>query len=343
METHLFPRIIEIGAGKSSQIQSIIEKNFGSINISLITGGKRVKRIAEKIASHFDFRISTFSLENTLTEDTRKIEKNILKQKTGLIIGIGGGSILDIGKSVACHINIPFLSFPTTLSNDGIYSPVVVIKNNKRIEREWTPLPEGIIVDTDIIKKAPYNTILAGIGDLMANLSAVKDWQISSRHTDEPINYEALYLSKAAAEKFMYYILCQKSYDKSVLIRKLTESLIMSGISMAVAGSSRPASGSEHLISHCLDRILKKSLMHGIQTGISTIFTLSLQNSEYLPLVKNLYKALSFPLHLSELSIDKSTFISAIKCSPKIRKRFTVLNIRSEKAIEKTIESSGIL
>ena len=342
MDLHFSPRIIEIGKGKSERLQSIIEKNFGNVNAGLITGGNRVKQIAENVITHFNSKILTIVLKNTLSEDIKKIEREIVKENVKLIIGIGGGSVLDTSKLIAYHINIPFLSFPTTLSNDGIYSPIVVIKNDKRLKREWTPLPEGIIVDTDIIKDAPYNTILAGIGDLIANLSAVQDWQISSIHTGEEINYEALYLSKGAAERFLYYILSQDTQNKDKFLTNLTESLIMSGISMAVAGSSRPASGSEHLISHCLDRIMGKPLLHGIQAGIAAIFTLSLQHSGYLPAVKKMYKSISFPLSLVKSGVTKDVFISAVECAPEIRKRFTVLNIKDKKEIENAIKESGI-
>jgi len=342
MELHFSPRIIEIGKGKSEKLQSIIEKNFGSVNVGLITGGNRVKQIAENVITRFNSKTLTIVLENVLPENIKKIERKIVEEGVKLIIGIGGGSVLDTGKLISYHINIPFISFPTTLSNDGIYSPIVVIKNDKRLEREWTPLPEGIIVDTDIIKDAPYNTILAGIGDLMANLSAVRDWQISSIHTGEEINYEALYLSKSAAERFLYYILSKNTQNKDEFLIKLTESLIMSGISMAVAGSSRPASGSEHLISHCLDRIMEKPLLHGIQTGIAAIFTLSLQQSEYLPAIKKMYKSISFPARLKELDTDKDIFISAVECAPEIRERFTVLNIKNKKEIKEAIRVSGI-
>jgi glycerol-1-phosphate dehydrogenase [NAD(P)+] len=272
MELHFSPRIIEIGKGKGKEMPVLIKKFFGDRKIGVITGGNRVKEIAYNIISHFDFRIITIFLEDDLSEDFIEIEESIAEENLELIIGVGGGSILDTAKLIAYHTKIPFISFPTTLSNDGIYSPVVARKNNEKLQREWTPLPEGIIIDTDIIKNAPYNTILAGIGDLVANLSAVQDWSIASVSIGEEINYEAMYLSKGASEKFMYYVLTQ-NYNKNSLLENLAESLIMSGISMAVAGSSRPASGSEHLISHCLDRIMEKPLMHGIQTGISTVFT----------------------------------------------------------------------
>ncbi len=342
MKLHFSPRIIEIGKDKGKKMPNIIKKFFGDRKIGVITGGNRVKKIAKNIISHFNTKVITIFLENDLSEDFREIEEKIVKENFKLIIGIGGGSILDIAKLIAYHTKIPFISFPTTLSNDGIYSPVVVRKNSEKLKREWTPLPEGIIVDTDIIRNAPYDTILAGIGDLIANLSAVQDWYIASISTGEEINYEAMYLSKGASERFMYYVLT-KGYNEDLLLENLAVSLIMSGISMAVAGSSRPASGSEHLISHCLDRIMKKPLMHGIQTGISTIFTLSLQESKYLEPVKNLYKSLSFPSHLSDIGINKDMFLSAIECSPSIRERFTVLNIKDKKEIEQAIKVSGIV
>ena len=114
-------------------------------------------------------------------------------------------------------------------------------------------------------------------------------------------------------------------------IRLVIEALIASGIAMGIAGSSRPASGAEHLISHGLDKILKNRGLHGTQSGIATIFSLCLRGSDGRKEIKKFYKKLSLPQKPEDIGITKEMFLEAVKIAPSTRKnRFTILDIKGK-------------
>jgi len=127
----------------------------------------------------------------------------------------------------------------------------------------------------------------------------------------------------------------QSLRDTGLLV-DLAEGLVLSGISMAIAGSSRPASGSEHNISHSLDRVLgQDKKLHGLQVGLATLLTLTLQgNNEQVGVLRSLYEKVGFPVTLDEIGIGCHEFEKALKIAPELRDRYTILNeIPHEKII----------
>ncbi len=102
---------------------------------------------------------------------------------------------------------------------------------------------------------------------------------------------------------------------------------------MNIAGSSRPASGAEHLISHALDTILDKPKPHGIQVGFATLFTQALRGSDITDIME-VYRSVGFPTTFDAIGISIDTFMEAIKIAPYTRKnRFTILDIVDESRI----------
>ncbi|UCG92033.1 MAG: iron-containing alcohol dehydrogenase, partial [candidate division WOR-3 bacterium] len=111
----------------------------------------------------------------------------------------------------------------------------------------------------------------------------------------------------------------------------LSEGLILSGIAMGIAGNSRPASGAEHLISHGLDTILKNRGLHGVQSGIATIFSLGLRGSDGWRDIKDFYKKLNLPQKPEDIGVSKDIFLEAVKIAPSTRTgRFTILDIKGK-------------
>ena len=172
-----------------------------------------------------------------------------LPPKTALIVTIGSGTLNDLSRVVATRTNIPWVIIGTAPSMDGYASAVspIVMEGNKRS----VPLgvPHAIIADSDLLKTAPGVMISSGVGDILGKYVALCDWQLATRETGE---YYCDYIADmiyAAAERCAVNIENVKTRE-SAAITDMADTLIISGVAIAMHGLSRPASGSEHQLAH---------------------------------------------------------------------------------------------
>lgn len=293
-------------------------------------------KISKDIYMNYFSKFKGFQIKGGSIEEKERVKK-ILKD-FGFSIGIGGGKILDTVKLASGELNIPFISVPSTLSNDGIFSPVSVLKEKDTVKSIITNPPYALIIDYDVIADSPKELLLSGFGDLVSNLSALNDWKLASLKGKAELNEDAYAISLNGALR----ILNTKADLNSIkFLKELGDGLIDSGIAMRITNNSRPASGSEHLVSHALDRILKKPKRHGIQCGFSTILTLSLhKDEENLKIILRIFKSLGFPKNFKDISIKADIFKKAVLVAPSIRpERYTILNEIKEEEINKEIEA----
>ena len=324
------PKFIEVGKNKITELFDILNGRNLNFNRALLLGDRKTFILGgNRIAQDFKTRgvsVSRFFVEDSDEENVEKVADAIKNFEPDIIIGFGGGKVLDVAKLAAGRKDKNFISMPTTLSNDGIASPVAVIKNEKDIPISHFTIPAyGIVVDLNVIKKAPIRYLRAGVGDLISNLSATFDARLALSQGKEKIEPSALALAEKGPLDLLK--LKGKSIKSQEFLRQLTSGLIKSGFAMCLCGSSRPASGSEHKISHSMDYLYpNRNVLHGEQVGISTIFTMVLQKNRHLKDVLELYKAIAFPQKLKYLSINKGQFIDVVLNARKFRpKRFTIL------------------
>ncbi len=226
----------------------------------------------------------------------REIEKNI--NSADLIITVGTGSITDLGKLAGYKYKIPVLSFPTAPSMNGFTSPVsAYIKDGVKITIPVFPC-KYVYIDKDIISNAPIELIKAGFADSLAKSFANADWKISSIITGEKFCILPLKIVNEAEKKYISKGDLLLKRDKKV-IKNLMDGLNLGGISMIIAGSSSPASGGEHLISHFLDmyscmRNIEPFAYHGLQVGtgvyISSLIYENLKKIDNYEIEKRLNK-----------------------------------------------------
>ena len=334
------PRFFYVNKGSITKINEILNlEKVESARTVIVSGKNFTKSVGDLVQRSIEGDSSRVDVKNNDIQSIREVENAIRIFEPSLVIGTGGGKVLDITKFCAYKLNKPFLALPTVLSNDGISSPISVVQTEHGVSSIGTNPPIGIIVDIDIINKSPKSTILAGIGDLISNFSAIEDWNLASKHVGEKIDKFAEILSRNSAEGFMQYLIRNRSslLDEHTLI-SLAEGLIQSGIAMSLAGSLRPCSGSEHLISHALDKLLNHAKPHGLQVGLATLFTHALRKRDISDLTA-LYRRIDFPDTPEDLGIQMSTFMDAIRNAPATRKdRFTILNLVSDKEIKEAIK-----
>ena len=273
-----------------------------------------------------DFYKKIFVKGGTVDEAPEVI--NQIKDQDAIILAFGGGSVLDIVKYCASKCDAPYITVPSTLSNDAVYSCVSRLTTNGKKYSYGVQPPTGIIVDLDVVKKSPKDLILAGVADLVSNLSALEDWKLAHKNIGEPINELAFMLSKEAVLPLFNYK--EKDLFTDEFLFDLTNSIITSGLAMIVGGNTRMTSGAEHLISHAIDEYFpERSTIHGLQVGWAHLVV----ERDYRKNI-NFYECLySFYSNLGLLDairkhvkFNESDFSELIPLAKTMRKRYTIFN-----------------
>ncbi|HJX02451.1 MAG TPA: iron-containing alcohol dehydrogenase, partial [Candidatus Bathyarchaeia archaeon] len=203
--------------------------------------------------------------------------------------------------------------------------------------------PLAIIADTDIIMKAPWRFNTSGCGDVIAKLTAVKDWKLAHQDRNEYYGGYAASLAIMSAKLVMENAeLIKQNCEEG--IRVLIEALISCGVSMSIAGSSRPCSGSEHIFSHALEKINPNHSMHGERCGVGTIMMAYLHRANWKRAKATLEK-LGAPTKASELGVSKNDVVQALETATTIRpERYTILNklYLSRESCEKLVKATEV-
>lgn len=244
-----------------------------------------------------------------------------LQKSVTAIVGLGGGKALDIAKYVAFLARRSCYAVPTSLSNDGFCSPNSSLLVRGRRRSLPSALPRGVIVDTGVCREAPRELTLSGVGDLVAKFTAVRDWKLAFHATGETVNDFAALLSDGSIHAFCSH----PSFDDEG-IRLLAIGLIMNGISMEIAGSSRPASGSEHLISHALDAVSHRPRLHGLQVGVAAYLVSHLQG-ENTARIAEVLEVTGFWQAITDDPFHRAEWKEAIQRAPSMKDNFhTILS-----------------
>ncbi len=239
------------------------------------------------------------------------------------VVGLGGGRALDVAKYVAFLGRLPNIAVPTSLSNDGFCSPGASLSVGGRKRSLPAAIPFGVIIDTDLCLAAPEQLWLSGVGDLAAKLTAVRDWKLAFHAVGEPFNDFAALLSDATVAQFI-----SRPVRDQEGARLLGTSLMLNGIAMEVCNSSRPASGSEHLISHALDRISARPRLHGLQVGVAAYIVSRLQGGQ-TDTIRSLFDACGFWDTIRNDPFSTPEWLEAARQAPTVKKGFyTVLSSR---------------
>ncbi|MHA7648234.1 sn-glycerol-1-phosphate dehydrogenase [Nitrosopumilus sp. S4] len=327
MKSHTMelPRQIVVGEKNISEFGSFLYNLTKPKKVSLISGIHVKKILKQKIEKSLKSKKIKFvwhtSIDNQITT-LNKIEKAVKKDNSDLVAGIGGGRSVDTAKMVSFNLNIPFVSVPTAASHDGMASPFVSVKSDKPHSIVATA-PLGVFVDIDIIKKAPKRLLSSGCGDLIANIIAVKDWQLGRDRTGE---YYGRYSADLAMMSANIVMENSSQYAKKGLdARVIVEALISAGVASCIAGSSRPCSGAEHLFSHALDKIAPGKGLHGEKCGLGSILIAKLQGQDWKKISKTL-KQLGAPITAKQIGLTKEQIINALMIAQDLRpERYTIL------------------
>lgn len=253
------------------------------------------------------------------------LAKYICMNNIQIILGFGGGTVLDTAKFASFISKTIYISIPTTLSNDGLASPIAVLyTKNQRKKSFGSKIPDGLIIDINIILNAPRLLLKAGVGDTMSNYSSLYDWKLSCRKQESEANDFAYMLSEMSFNQLLYSE--EKSLESKLCIKMLAQSLVLSGLAMQIAGNSRPCSGSEHLFAHAMDELYDFKMPHGILVALGSTVSTILQRGDNKILLDYL-KAYDISINPQKLRISEEMFVSAWMFARETRKeRFTILD-----------------
>lgn len=269
-------------------------------------------------------KVEVFLIPDATWQEVRRAEERIRKGTADFALGVGGGRSIDVAKCASFNAGVPFVSVPTAASHDGVVSSRASITKGGEKVSLAAQTPIAVIMDTGIIAESPFRLLAAGCGDIISNLTAVKDWALARNLRNEYYSSYAAALSELAARLVIE--------NASTIKPRLEESawfvckaLVSSGVAMSIAGSSRPASGSEHKFSHALDRVAKKPALHGEQCGVGTIMMMYLHSGNWEE-VREALLAIGAPTTARVLGVTDDEVVEALVHAHEIAKdRYTIL------------------
>jgi glycerol-1-phosphate dehydrogenase [NAD(P)+] len=278
------------------------------------------------------------------------------------ILSVGSGTLNDMGKSVATRLGIESGILVTAPSMDGYCSKGAALMRGGIKVTDTVNTPSDILIDLDIVCNAPKIMTAAGFGDIVGKYTCLTDWKMANAVKGEEINHKAFKMMEEALDS------CVNAYDQLTkytadAVAKLMNALVVAGLSMAECGNSRPASGSEHHMSHFLEmdfvRRGEKIPMHGIKVAIGCMISIEIYNYikdnkiqfngcekvykyvEELPKVedvKAMLLGMGCPTKFSEIGVRKEVMEEMIEKAYTVRDRYTVLTLANELNISKDLK-----
>ena len=322
-----FPREVLIGKDVLNQIPAVLEKLKMNNRVLIVTGkntadvaGKKIRDVIENSGGVCEIHLS----EKASPEEVVNISEAGIAFNSDCFLGVGSGRSIDLAKLSSKNCGVPFISVPTAASHDGIVSARASIHSDGKSESYEAQAPIAVVADTEMISKAPFRLLAAGCGDVISNYTSVLDWELAFRHQNESFSQSACTMAHMSADMIMSSAdSIRPNLESSA--RTVVKALVLSGAAMSVAGSSRPASGAEHMFSHTLDRIAKKPALHGEQCAVGSIMMMYLHGGDWEK-IRNALIQIGAPTSAREMGISDDEIIEALLRAHTIRpERYTIL------------------
>lgn len=322
------PFLLDIGHGAAAHLGSVLaEKGIAPHARLAVVAGRGVGRaLAEDVTAPLA-NAEVLDAGGGRMADATRLAERVRAGGHECVVGIGGGRALDTAKLAAAQAGVPLVVLATSLTHDGLASPVAILEDEGTNRSFAAVAPVAILVDLDQVHGAPPRMVRPGVGDLVSNLVAVEDWQLAHDVVGEPVNTLSMVLARTAAESILH----RTDLDTDDYYVCLAEALVVSGLAMLVAGSTRPCSGSDHQISHAIDQLFPGTASHGEQVALGTLFSLFLRaDGGDRALAEHVDACLlrhDLPRVPGDLGLSLDQFTEAVLLAPSTRPgRFTILD-----------------
>ncbi len=341
-----FPRRIIAGHAALESVPGMC-REFQLDGPALVITGPTTRTVAGQLVEDMlvdaAYDVDSIDIEEASIETVEMVKARIRETDPEFLVGVGGGSKIDVAKLAAFQSGCPFVSVPTSAAHDGIASPRASIKGERGSLSFNASVPMGVVADTSILIKSPWRLLAAGCADVISNITAVADWELSHRLKNEEYSTSAATLAKMVAN----VIIDNASHIKPTLEESawiMIKPVVVSGVSMSIAGSSRPTSGSEHAFSHALDGIAPGRALHGEQCGVGTILMMALHGGDW-ERIRNALDTIGAPTNAKQLNVTEDNLIQAMTTAHSIRDRYTILGESgiTERAAERIAKMTKVL
>ncbi len=270
---------IEIGSGITAQAGEILKKNGFSKSLLLVADKDTLAAAKgiESVLTGFDVTYHIYPTLRVATMDEVKRIKEYFEKGIGSVIAVGTGSVHDVCRKACAEKGIKLCLYATAPSMDGFASySAPIVDHNFKVTYE-AKCPEVVIGDTKVLNAAPKALKSAGFGDMMAKYIALIDWQVSRIITGESYCSRVAALTRYATD--MVYDMADKiTSDSEEAAKKVFEGLLLTGIAMSFTKTSRPGSGTEHIMAHYVEckELLQNKVpnYHGEDVGVMTLLLL---------------------------------------------------------------------
>jgi glycerol-1-phosphate dehydrogenase [NAD(P)+] len=355
-------RDYHIGFGALTSVSKVCSA-YKWKDLALITGNKTYevagKQLEELLrSSKFEVQvIKSKAIGSISLQDVNDVCSQI--ERADSIIGVGGGSKLDIAKLVAQKYECHMVSVPTSIANDGLASNIASVVDENGIRQSiQTIMPIALVADTKLIQISDPRLSKAGVGEAVSNYTAIEDWRLASKKENV---YKTKFSKHAylAASAAVQYLVRKIGELPEIKINDILDTIIInhvaSGALMSVIGSSQPCSGAEHKLSHILDRDYKTGMLHGEQVGIGAIVTSYLQSEKHRwkhlkrsfmfdinwKTIRDALKKIGAPSTADDLDLTPEKLTEALIKARDFRpERYTILNEVKDSEIKHAVDKT---
>ncbi|MFC7217525.1 iron-containing alcohol dehydrogenase family protein [Streptomyces polyrhachis] len=321
------PVVVDIRAGALDDLAAILtdQRIAPTGKLAFAISGGSGKTLRERFAPAFPDADWFDDADGTIDGAVKLADSIKRGGRYDAVVSLGGGKVVDCAKYAAARVGLPLVAVATNLAHDGLCSPVATLDNDAGRGSYGVPSPIGVIIDLDVIRDAPARFVRAGIGDVTCKISCVADWELSKQVNGEAVDGLAAAMARQAGQAVLRH---PGGIGDDDFLTALAEALVMCGMSMSVAGDSRPASGACHEISHAFDLLFpKRNALHGEQCGFGGAFATYLRGDHET--AGEMARTLSrhgLPVLASEMGFSEQDLVDAVLFAPQTRPgRYTIL------------------
>jgi len=339
------PRNVVVGRDALDQTGSVV-RDLGLDGSAGVVTGPTTKAIAgERVADVLSEEGFSAEVRVTDSVDEATVDSVSTELDVNFYVGVGGGRSIDTAKLAADRSGVPFVSVPTAASHDGVASNRASIRDGGGSSTSVSAeAPLAVVADTAVIADAPERLMKAGCADIVSNKTAVLDWGLADRLRGEYRSGYASTLSEMTARIMIKNAdSIRPGLEESAKI--VVKGLISSGVAMSIAGSSRPASGAEHMFSHALDGLAPGAALHGEQCGVGSILTMYLHNGDWVA-IREALESLGAPTTAEGLGVDEDLVLEAFTSAHEVRpERYTILGSDgvTREAAKRVASETGVI